>query len=105
MPLLKSSTLSANGTTDAVYCDGGPVWVSAGGTFGSGNLSPLISLDGTNYAPLTVVDSAGALVPVVLTAGAAMQLDLPDCWLKATLAGATSPSLVFNVNKMPKTNA
>ncbi len=102
MPLLKSSTLSADGTTDAVYCDSGPVWFSASGSFGGGDLNPVISLDGTNYAPLTVIDSSGALVPVVLTTAAALQLDLPDSWVKATLSGSTDPSLVFNVNKLPR---
>lgn len=103
MPLLKTSTLSANGTTDEVYCDGGPVWLTAVGTWGSGTLTPYISIDGkVSYAPLTAVATDGTLTNIALTANTGLKLDLTDCWIKTVLTGATSPSLSVSVNKPSK---
>lgn len=103
MPLLKTSTLSADGTTDVVYCDGGEVWITANGTWGSGTLTPYISLDGgTNYAPLTTVAPDGTLTNVAFTEDTALKLSLPDCHIKFTLTGSTSPSLKTNTTKMSK---
>lgn len=100
MPLIKTSNLTANGSTDGVYCDGGPVWLTAAGTWGAGTLTPYISVDSkASYAPLTVVALDGTLTNVALTQDTALKLDLTDCWVKTVLTGATSPDLDVSLNK------
>lgn len=101
MPLLKTSNLTTNASTEGVYCDGGPVWVSASGDLDGGSLLLEVSLDReVSYAPLTLVNSSGELVPVSLTEDAALQLSLPDCYVRGTLSGATDPDVVLNFNKL-----
>lgn len=82
-----SQTLSANGSTTPFYHAGGDAWFGANGTFGSGTLIVYASYDsGTSY------QSLGS--DATLTAEGSFKMNLPSCYLKATLTGSTSPSIV-----------
>lgn len=87
MPNNISGTLSADGDSSVVNFVGGTLYFGGSGTFGSGNVTLYASFDeGSNYiaVPNSVFTSAG-----VFTAA------LPNCRVKLTLAGATSPSLYW----------
>lgn len=85
--LIDQGTLAANGSTAGSHISGGTATVSCSGTFGSGTMTIQISLDGgTTYV---AIDTTGAK-----TADATFNLErLPDCYLRWTLTGATSPSI------------
>jgi hypothetical protein len=88
-----SNTLSASGDTTVVTWAGGEGFYSATGTWGSGTTTLYASFDGgTTYI------SCGATG--TLTANGVIRFMLPECKLKVTLSGATSPSLVVTVESL-----
>jgi hypothetical protein len=89
MANLVSQTLAADGSTAVVDWGGGSsagYYLASGATFGSGTLSLQVSFDGgTTYV------AAGSAYN--LTAAGLVRFILPECKLRVTLSGATSPSI------------
>lgn len=82
---MTKSTLSANGSTTAVQHNGGTAFLAASGTFGSGTLRLEFSPDnGTTYIATGVSLTA---------AGRGSELLPTGVLVRATLTGATAPSL------------
>lgn len=82
-----SGTLSANGDSTTMHFVGGNLYFGGTGTFGGGNVTLYASFDeGTTFIiiPNSTFTTAGVF-----------SATLPDCRVKLTLAGATSPSLYW----------
>jgi len=89
--LINNGTLTANGDGVSCHVSGGTAHAACSGTFGSGTMTLYISYDGTNYIT-TGIDG-------IKTADATFRLDnLPDCYLKWTLTGATTPSVKWAIS-------
>lgn len=74
---------ASDGSSAAAPWPGGLVWFFGSGTFGSGTLTFQISVDGgTTWFDIGSITAKGALLAL-----------LPECSLRATLAGATNPEL------------
>lgn len=89
MALLKNliGAFTANGNSAAMTFGGGKLYFGAIGTFGAGTLNLYASFDeGATFVkvPNSVINAEGMLVA-----------ELPDCVVKVTLSGATSPSLSY----------
>lgn len=84
-------TLAADGDTDIVWVDG-PAVFHAAGTWGGGTFT--IKFLGANGQYKTFVTDA----PIVSDATGQILVDMPEmtgAFYKATLAGATTPSLAW----------
>ena len=80
-----TSTLTADGDTAVMNFPGGTLFFGGTGTFGSGSVILKASFDGgTTF--ITVPNSA-------FTTEGVYSASLPNCAVKLTLYGATSPSL------------
>lgn len=89
----KFGTLSANGDTDEVFVAGDFI-LKASGTWGGGTLTASFRAGRSTYTPL--------ITATALTSDATGQVyyDIPagaGVWVKATLAGATTPSLNWEI--------
>lgn len=87
--MANTQTLSADGSVTFDISAGGDRVLGAEGTFGSGTLTWYYSAAGSTFVAI----SGGAFTAsgqVVVTCGS-------GCTLKATLAGATSPSIIVSV--------
>lgn len=84
-----SGTLTANGDSTVTNFPGGELFFGATGTFGSGNVTLYASFDeGVQYV----------IVPnSTFTTAGVFSATLPNCYVKLTLAGATSPSLYWTL--------
>ena len=90
MPSQSTNTLSANGDTTIVSWGGGEGFYSASGTCGSGTTTLYASFDGgTTYISCGTEGQ--------LTANGVVRFTLPECKLKVTLSGSSSPSLAVIV--------
>lgn len=86
MPTQSTNTLSADGDTTVVSWAGGEGFYSASGTWGSGTTTLYASFDGgTTYISCGTEGQ--------LTANGMVRFTLPQCKLKITLSGSSSPSL------------
>jgi len=74
---------TANASSSAQDWAGGPVWFFGWGTFGSGTLTFEYSVDGGS----TYFEAAS------LTAKGSRVTDLPECKIRATLAGSSGANL------------
>ena len=80
-------TISANGDIAESPNNDKKHVLSIGGTWGSGSLGFFIAKNGESYVPLNVVVTQDGLY----------EIDLPGSHkVKATLSGATAPSLTYN---------
>lgn len=95
-----SQTLTSNSTSTPVTLQKGRNYIFCSGTFGSGTLTPQVSFDGTNYAPLKLSQDSYVSSLAFTSAGCVM-LALPECKLRWVLSGATSPSVVVQVSSEP----
>jgi hypothetical protein len=86
-----SSTLSADGASAAVLCEGRTVYqIEAVGTFGGGTITPQkLARDQATW--LTLGEST-------LTASGAINVEGPrNSQIRVSLAGATAPSIVTHI--------
>lgn len=90
--LIEQGTLTANGSGTPAHVSGGNVTVACSGTFGSGTMTAEISLDGgTTFVTLGT--------DATKTSNAAFNLvNLPDCYIRWTLTGATTPSIKWAIS-------
>lgn len=93
MPTQSTNALSANGDTTIVSWGGGEGFYSATGTWGSGTTTLYASFDGgTTYVTCGTEGQ--------LTADGVVRFTLPECKLRVTLSGATSPSIAVVVSSL-----
>lgn len=79
--------LSANGDSSTIHFAGGVLYFGGTGTFGGGTATLYASFDnGSTY--IVVPNSA-------FTTAGVFSATLPDCVVKLTLAGATSPAFYW----------
>lgn len=86
-----SSTLTADGASDAVVCEGRTVYqIEAVGTFGGGTVTPQkLARDQSTWITL------GA---TTLTESGAINVEVPrNTQIRASLAGSTAPSIVTHI--------
>lgn len=84
-----SGVLSANGNSTAVKHPGGELFCGFAGTFGGGSASIQVSFDeGTTWISLGA--DATKTSAAVFSA-----TSLPDCYVRVSLTGATSPTLSY----------
>lgn len=94
-----TATLTANGSTASVRWSG--VYLGhfyAVGTFGSGTITLEYSLDGGSSWLTADADN------LVFTAAGRANFQLPNCLLRITLSGATSPDIDTGVEKIANTS-
>lgn len=87
-----TQTLTANGSSAAISVPAGNTTLLAGGTWGGGTITPEISADGVLWVPLKK-DSSSLTTNATLTTDGSFCANLPQCLLRFTLSGATSPSI------------
>ena len=85
---MANETLTADGSTAAIQFQGEGT-VSAAGTFGGGTLTIEASFDGGST---WVAQDDGDLI-----ANGTLNIKIGPCYLRTTLAGATSPSVVVSI--------
>jgi hypothetical protein len=90
MPVINNVVLTADGSTTPVFFKGGDLYASCGGTFGSGTITLEVAY-GNSQAPVTPYVSVGA--DGTKTAAATFTAVLPECWVRWTLSGSTTPSI------------
>lgn len=90
--LIGSGTLTSNTSTSAIIHTGGEFFAAISGTWGGGTATLEISYDqGVTFVTLGT--------DAVKTADATFRVQAPDCQLRFTLTGATSPSLKWSLSK------
>jgi hypothetical protein len=88
-PLLLTGTLSADGNSTSVFHPGGDLFYQVSGTWGSGTTTLEIAYtNGGTFYPAGE-DSQ-------MTANNILKAELPPCYVRLALSGATSPSLTYN---------
>lgn len=88
MALIQQGTITANGSTAGIVFKGGDLYLHLDGNFGGGTVTVHISYDnGVTYIPVSV-DGA-------YTSSAIRSIELPDCVVRTTTTGATSPSIKY----------
>ncbi len=95
--LLATGTITSNGKTAATSFRGGGLFIHLNGTFGGGTVTVELSYDtGTTWIPV----SADA----VYTSSVIRTVNLPDCWVRLDMSGATSPTVRWAISERREQN-
>jgi hypothetical protein len=88
-----TATIAANGNSATIPWIGGNGYFTAQGTFGGGIIKLQFSTDsGTTWSDI------GALTTLAASGGGMFE-NLPKCSLRVNLAGATTPSIFYEVGR------
>ena len=87
-----TGTLSADGNSATLAWIGGNGYFTAQGTFGSGTIKLQFSTDGSTWSDVGSQTSLTA-------SGGGMFENLPKCSLRVNLAGATAPTILYEVGR------
>lgn len=89
--LLQSGTITTNTSTTGKQFKGGDLYVTIAGSLGGGTLVLQASHDnGTSYTSVIDTDNPSLAVGAVI-------VRLPDCMVRLTLTGATSPTISYTL--------